>query len=293
MPTGDELVTGGERPSTSQQRQACHALVTWLVDLLSSMPRTQSLNPPPGHRGDGDTERARRCLREEARSAALRALATLLAEGDGDTRCAAAVAGGGGAGTGGSEAAPREQPMAPTSTTAPDACATLAEADVTSSEGAFVSTGRARTSGVASVEACGETGSAAAVGITPPPPPQGDELETRLVPLCLLLLRACGGAAEPKADDGRRGAAEEAGSGSGHLAQGVGRLGVPAGRKAELLKVIGNACFRCRASQDLVREVGGLTLVLNHCAVDGGNPLLRCGLRRFPVWPLNMFLLYQ
>lgn len=274
-------MTGGERPSTSQQRQACHALVTWLVGLLSSMPRTQSLNPPPGHRGDGDTERARRCLREEARSAALRALATLLAEGDGDTRCAAAAAGGGGAGTGGSEAAPREQPMA----------------DVTGSEGAFVSTGRARTSGVASVEACGETVNAAAVEVTPPlpplPPTQGDELETRLVPLCLLLLRACGGAAEPKMDDGSREAEEEAGSGSGHLARGVGRLGVPVGRKAELLKVIGNACFRCRASQDLVREVGGLTLVLNHCAVDGGNPLLRCGLRRFPVWPLTCFLLYQ
>ncbi|CAN0360376.1 unnamed protein product, partial [Ectocarpus sp. 12 AP-2014] len=45
--------------------------------------------------------------------------------------------------------------------------------------------------------------------------------------------------------------------------------------KVELLKVIGNACFRCRRSQDLVREEGGLPLVLNHCAVDETNPLLR------------------
>ncbi|CAN0500347.1 unnamed protein product, partial [Ectocarpus sp. 8 AP-2014] len=50
---------------------------------------------------------------------------------------------------------------------------------------------------------------------------------------------------------------------------------VPAGRKVELLKVIGNACFRCRRSQDLVRQEGGLPLVLNHCAVDEANPLLR------------------
>ncbi|CAN0523869.1 unnamed protein product, partial [Scytosiphon promiscuus] len=54
-----------------------------------------------------------------------------------------------------------------------------------------------------------------------------------------------------------------------------GPAGVPAGRKVELLKVIGNACFRCRPSQDLVRDVGALPLVLNHCAVDGANPLLR------------------
>lgn len=311
IPTGDEVVTGGERPSTSQQRQACHALVAWLVGLLSSMPLTQSLSPPPRHRGDGDTEHARRCMREEARSAVLRALATLLAGCDDETRCAAAVAaavGGGGAGKGGSEAAPRNPPMAPTSTAAPEtaapeACATLAEADATTttSKGPF-STECVPANGVTGVEDYGETRRTAVTVSSPAPAPslpQGDEPEARLVPLCLQLLRACGGAAEPKADGDSKGEAEEASGGtrggSGHLAQGVGRLGVPVGRKVELLKVIGNACFRCRASQDSVREVGGLTLVLNHCAVDGGNPFLRYiyGLRRFPCGFFFNVLLYR
>lgn len=53
--------------------------------------------------------------------------------------------------------------------------------------------------------------------------------------------------------------------------------GVPSGRKAELLKVVGNACFRCQPAQDLVREEVGLPLVLNHCGVDEANPLLRWG----------------
>lgn len=105
------------------------------------------------------------------------------------------------------------------------------------------------------------------------------EEETRLVPLCLKLLWGCGGAAEPRGKG--RGASYAIGSAKEtpeetKAKEQTGSTAVPAGRKVELLKVIGNACFRCKKAQDLVREVGGLPLVLNHCAVDAANPLLRC-----------------
>lgn len=144
---------------------------------------------------------------------------------------------------------------------------------------------------------------AACNSVPPPPPPPtlptAAHPETRLVPLCLRLLHGCGGAAEPTptvkrssspAAPGRRvpaaavaaaAAAVKPGvapgrAGEAGAAEPVGAVrGVPAGRKAELLKVIGNACFRCRAAQDLVRWEGGLPLVLNHCGVDEANPLLR------------------
>jgi hypothetical protein len=48
------------------------------------------------------------------------------------------------------------------------------------------------------------------------------------------------------------------------------------GRKAQLIRVLGNLCHRCRSAQDEVRrEEGGLALVLNHCNVDSSNPFLR------------------
>ncbi len=274
--TGDEVVTGGEH-SSPQQRQACDALVAWLVGLLAAMPLDQSLLPrasapsasaaaaepvakPPeqplpsspspsssvageegerreqddtgGERVDTETERVRRSMREEARSAVLRTLATLLAGCGDETRHTASSA-----------------------------------------------------------------AASAMVG----------HLETRLVPLCLRLLHGCGGAADPKTagveppgGGGPEGAAAAAAaemaaaaaasggeplgearrSASARTPPKLSRGAVPAGRKVELLKVIGNACFRCRASQDSVREEGGLPLVLNHCAVDGANPLLRCGMYR-------------
>ncbi|CAM9177532.1 unnamed protein product [Scytosiphon promiscuus] len=99
------------------------------------------------------------------------------------------------------------------------------------------------------------------------------QLERRLVPLCLRLLRGCGAAAGPKAEFRGRMVSEGARVGTACLPRAAG--GVPAGRKVELLKVIGNACFRCKSSQDLVREEGGLPLVLSHCGVDEANPLLR------------------
>ena len=48
------------------------------------------------------------------------------------------------------------------------------------------------------------------------------------------------------------------------------------GRKAQLIRLLGNLCHRCRSAQDEVRkEEGGLVLVLNHCNVDSSNPFLR------------------
>lgn len=277
--TGDDVVTGGERP-TLQQREACDALLPWLIGLLAAMPLNQSLlqrtntplaaaaasasataanapgqtappsSPPPASsaesreedkagRGvvDAETERVRRSMREEARSAVLKTLAALLAGSGDEVRHAAT------------------QPRTPR----------------------------------------GVRGACDSIPPPLPPPtlPTAAQPETRLVPLCLRLLRGCGGAAEPKpkpATPGRRRAPVTAAAAvarpglpppgregeATRAAEMVGGLrGVPAGRKAELLQVIGNACFRCQAAQDLAREEGGLPLVLNHCGVDEANPLLR------------------
>lgn len=165
--------------------------MSWLSDLLAEMPLDQSLDPtnPPllptkpevsqAAAASGEAELTRRRMREEARSAVLRALAVLLASCDNETRRSAAEGG------------------------------------------------------------------------------------SRLVPLCLSLLSACGSTAAPE-DSVNLG--DESTSATRRA---------PVGRKGELLKVIGNACFRCPKAQDSVREAGDLPLVLNHCAIDKDNPLLR------------------
>lgn len=86
---------------------------------------------------------------------------------------------------------------------------------------------------------------------------------SRLMPLCLSLLSACGSTVLPEAKVNTGDKTTSA------------TCRAPSGRKAELLKVIGNACFRCPKAQDSVREADGLPLVLNHCTIDGDNPLLR------------------
>eukprot|EP00123_Amoebidium_parasiticum_P003712 comp15007_c0_seq1/m.11619 comp15007_c0_seq1/g.11619 ORF comp15007_c0_seq1/g.11619 comp15007_c0_seq1/m.11619 type:complete len:490 (-) comp15007_c0_seq1:239-1708(-) len=45
--------------------------------------------------------------------------------------------------------------------------------------------------------------------------------------------------------------------------------------KRELVRLIGNACYRCAAVQDLVRREDGITLLLNHCQLDASSPHIR------------------
>ncbi|CAN0329494.1 unnamed protein product [Pylaiella littoralis] len=319
LAAGDEVVTGGERPD-SQQSQACEALVAWLVGLLSAMPLNQRLLPQiytataaavaaavaedgvDGEVVDWQTERVRWRMREEARSSVLRTLAALLAGCGDETRRTAATW----------TTTPVSTPDIPTA-----AAAAPGEA------GAEVAAAAAASSGVSNGNCTGAECAVQAVphnsedaigacDAAPPRPPKimttvpvGAPPETRLVPLCLRLLRGCGGAAEPKSAvkpsssagaSGRGGsttatavvataaaaAARETDNLAGEGVRGAvtadaaGVPGdVPAGRKVELLKVIGNACFRCRDAQDSVREEGGLPLVLNHCAMDEANPFLR------------------
>lgn len=287
-------MTGGERP-TQEQQQACNSLCSSLIELLAAMPLDQSLlhacdreqpTPPiPPRRngtsttrktnveahskvGDGDleTEATRRRMREEARSAVLRALATLLAGCDVGTRRAAAGYRAPGPGGGG----PRAQSGKVFMAAAP-------------ANGAFVrGAARATADGdcAVGIDCSRSEASSSDNRSSVPDLPQMPEVATGcgggsdrgLVSLCLELLSWCGGAAEPKAKIVRVGTDVEC---DGVVGGATGRRGVPTGRKAELLKVIGNACFRCKVSQDLVRELGALPLILNHCAVDGGNPLLR------------------
>ena len=228
---------------------------------------------------DGETEQARRGMREEARSSVLRALSALLAGCADETRLSAAAGGAAArAGAGGAEVEVE-----------PEVAATVEEAAGITRGVAISNSGRdevaAEAARASAANSGGSTVDARACVLTPPP--QTAQPQTRLVPLCLRLLSGCGGAAEPKPGvDASRGSAPvvavavataipQAAQQGDTANYGVGSTGVPAGRKVELLKVIGNACFRCRSSQDLVRDVGGLPLVLNHCAVDGANPLLR------------------
>lgn len=237
---------------------------------------------------DGETEQARRGMREEARSSVLRALSALLAGCADETRLSAAAGGAAArAGAGGAEVEMESE-----------VAATVEKAAEITRGVAISNSGRDEV-GAEAARASAANGGGSTVDaracVSAPPPPQTARPQTRLVPLCLRLLSGCGGAAEPKAGvDAGRGSvmpmaapaapavAAAAATATPQAAQeeesviyGLGPTGVPAGRKVELLKVIGNACFRCRPSQDLVRDVGGLPLVLNHCAVDGGNPLLR------------------
>lgn len=282
-------------------------------------------NPPPSSSSAGDeerrdevaadveTERVRGSMREEARSAVLRALAALLVGCGDETR--QQIAASAAATETGAETAAAVKVAPPTAGEETQQPATLGlaagQAEETArltenataaaaggaSEGEEPEVARARP---ASEDDGGCGGSlpltlTTATPVTVQPEPRG------LVPICLRLLHGCGGAAEPNpaASCGTfsrkqgstasaavvPGDGETAPNGSNHrVAPGTGRVGsapslpggaVPAGRKVELLKVIGNACFRCRRSQDLVREEGGLPLVLNHCTVDEANPLLR------------------
>lgn len=271
---------GGEEPSP-EQRQTSKGIASWLESLLISMPMNQNLNPRPEGRGgstrphlttnmgelinDSGSKAAETCstsppvpscteiaisppvhtdagvstavstdssqergeklksngnfleaeatrlrMREEARSATLRALAALLAGCDGATR---------------------------------ERMATRCPAELSSEQLASFISGRGG-----------------------------------LLPLCLRLLVDCGGRAQSSVKNvASRGGVpsrwQEEGIGN---AAGTTRQGdFPTGRKAELIQVIGNACFRCRDAQDFVREIGGLPLILNHCAIDDNNPLLR------------------
>lgn len=297
-------MTGGERPDP-QQSQACDALVAWLVGLLSAMPLGQNLLPQTntataatatgaveeeedgvdGEIVDWETERVRRRMCEEARSSVLRTLAALLAGCGDETRRTAVT---------------RAAASVPTSDMPAAAAAAAKPPGATN--------GNCHGAECAVPAVLQTPGDETRASHAVPPPttttttaaaPIGSQPKIRLVPRCLRLLRGCGGAAEPKptvkpssaGTSGRGGsttataaaaatvAAEEAenlagGSRGAWDAAGVPG-GVPAGRKVELLKVIANACFRCRDAQDSVREEGGLPLVLNHCAVDGANPLLR------------------
>ena len=189
-------------------------------------PREAAKHPGLSQVASEDAELARRRMREEARSAVLRALAALLTGCDEETRRGAAGS---------------------TFSAAP--VSSVTETDL---------------------RGTGEAESA-------PPTQRGDGL----VPLCLSLLSACGGAAEPERRLGgevpRTSRVTSRMEGGCEVEDGgMERTALaPAGRKVELMKVIGNACFRCQEAQDLARELGGLPLVLNHCAVDGENPLLR------------------
>jgi hypothetical protein len=47
------------------------------------------------------------------------------------------------------------------------------------------------------------------------------------------------------------------------------------GYKSNLIRILGNICHSHRENQDLIRQHGGIPLILNHCAVDYENPYLR------------------
>lgn len=52
-------------------------------------------------------------------------------------------------------------------------------------------------------------------------------------------------------------------------------VGADTGLKTHLVRIIANMSFECPEVQDLVRERGGLHLVLNHFLIDENNPFLR------------------
>ena len=229
-----------------------------------------------GYVVDGETEQARRCMREEARSAILRALSALLASCTDEARLSAAAAE--------AKVVESEAEVVEAAVAEEAAVDTIRKVEISSRSSSRQEA--AAEAVCAPANGGGNAVNARACKLAPPPPPPAPP-QARLVPFCLRLLSRCGGAVEPKSgvDAGRGSSAageapapatpQVAQGGGGAVDCGVGPTDVPAGRKVELLKVIGNACFRCRPSQDLVREVGGLPLVLNHCAVDGANPLLR------------------
>ena len=46
------------------------------------------------------------------------------------------------------------------------------------------------------------------------------------------------------------------------------------GLKRELIRIVGNMAYRHRATQDEVRSLGGLVVVLGHCNLDDNNPCM-------------------
>lgn len=324
--SGDETITGGERPSP-EQRQNCCSLSIWLVDLLAAMPLNQSVvvhargttpqeeatasfpgkqnqaSEPTrygGSRGgggrmlgtDGDAESTRRRMREEARSVVLRALATLLARCDDETRRCVVKYKGDGKDVGGfaerGDTCKSEPKTISTTAVEGDSAPRAAEvaserpSDNQENDGddddvcfGNVADGSTETA------PCGFSAESSLPELPDAARPEMGGIG--IVHICLRLLMACGGTAEPKERVVEIDAGSLGGEGNGGhrendyiVGMGVtGLLGLPADRKVELLKVIGNACFRCKVSQDLVREAGALPLILNHCAVDDRNPLLR------------------
>lgn len=302
-------MTGGEWP-TAEQRRAAEGLASWLVHLLGSMPLDQNLDPraddrtspePLASRGeraagavdsgtgsgseesratpapartiglpqepsagelleesgegprvtrvDDEIERTRRRMREEARSAVLRALAMLLAGCDGGLReftgtkaripGVVPAAGDAGEAPGGDTS-----PLSPTREARPDE----------------------------------ETQVNVPPDAVPSNSAQAEAWKEALIPLCLRLLSECGGRSQVTSKEkvaASMGVPRAVRDGDASSKAATEPRGIPPGRKAELLQVIGNGCFRCCPAQDAVRGAGGLPLVLNHCGVDDANPLLR------------------
>ncbi|XP_068702256.1 ataxin-10-like isoform X2 [Montipora foliosa] len=52
------------------------------------------------------------------------------------------------------------------------------------------------------------------------------------------------------------------------------RLAPSQGFQRDLVRVIGNMCYRHRPNQDTVRELDGISLLLDHCNVDDQNPYI-------------------
>ncbi len=97
-------------------------------------------------------------------------------------------------------------------------------------------------------------------------------VEQGLVRLVLALLEREGGKADGVIPPMQGTAAAAAGSATtGGETASCGREG----RKAQLIRVLGNVCHGCPAAQEEVRVRGGLPLILNHCNVDSANPMLR------------------
>ena len=52
-------------------------------------------------------------------------------------------------------------------------------------------------------------------------------------------------------------------------------LELPRGFKSELIRCVGNLCFRHHGRQEYIRSAGGLEIMLNHCHIEDKHPFLR------------------
>lgn len=259
---------------TPEQRQVCEGIAAWLVDLLASMPLDQNLTPQVsmGRVSLGD------------RSGCAR-----VPEAEGGVR-----------GGGDPSATRRPSPTAVSGGPDGDRIRIRGEAERTRRRMREESRSGILRALAALLASCGKQARVYVVGLRARVPlPSGAEDTDRslangstssssiavpaasqagiLVPLCLRLLSLCGGRAQV--------ASKKAMAASLGLTRGEDEgtddptvrepSGVPSGRKAELLRVIANACFRCLSAQETVRDFGGLNLILNHCGIDDANPLLR------------------